>query len=622
MRPGWPGNRGRGRHARRARTLAGHTIWVVSAAMAIICAIVVMTPTGGAVRLAARMADAVGSPPLHAPAAPPTLIDGRSFNGTRAVGALFTVSGGQLRRHFCTASVVDSPAGDLVITAAHCVSRMAPAQIAFVPGYRSGVAPYGVWRPRSRRRLPRGPPRRPQRPDPGPDRRRAAGHRLARPGLGRRHRLPGRDGTPHHLREREQAARRARDGVRLRGLHRRHQRRSLPRPGGPQQRRWDRDRRDRRIRAGREHRIGVLLPRVRPRRPGALPGRDRPGLISGAAGASSSRPVAGPRDGQVRVDRVSRRGDAHEDLPGNRSGLSREVPMCGVILRASGNPEQATARAYAQPSTLVRAAADHPGCPARMTEATMKRAHRRIGLGATLTLALAGLLAAAPAVASAAPQAPNACAPQVQGPARVGPIAGIVPAVPATGGCQTQSASPAQSSSPAQSASPAQGAGDPAIGTPPLIFHGGAVMGTRSTGPVVVTPVFWNPAGHPIAGAYKRIIDTYLAGVAAASGQHTNVFSTLNEYYGSNGNIRYRIRLGAPVNDRNPLPADGCTLDPLDTSGIYADNSGYNAGSTTTADNFCTINHQPSAAYCAYHSQAPSGTVYANLAFPIYQSPV
>jgi V8-like Glu-specific endopeptidase len=145
MRPGWPGHRSRGRHARGARTLAGHTIWVVSAAMAIICGVVVMTPTGGAVRLAARMADAVGSPPLQAPAAPPTLADGRSFNGTPAVGALFTVSGGQLRRHFCTASVVDSPAGDLVITAAHCVGGMAPGQIAFVPGYRSGAAPYGVW---------------------------------------------------------------------------------------------------------------------------------------------------------------------------------------------------------------------------------------------------------------------------------------------------------------------------------------------------------------------------------------------------------------------------------------------------------------------------------------------
>jgi hypothetical protein len=35
--------------------------------------------------------------------------------------------------------------------------------------------------------------------------------------------------------------------------------------------------------------------------------------------------------------------------------------MCGVILRAAGNPGQATAKACVQPSTLVRAAADNPG---------------------------------------------------------------------------------------------------------------------------------------------------------------------------------------------------------------------------------------------------------------------
>jgi hypothetical protein len=46
------------------------------------------------------------------------------------------------------------------------------------------------------------------------------------------------------------------------------------------------------------------------------------------------------------------------------------------------------------------------------------------------------------------------------------------------------------------------------------------------------------------------------------------------------------------------------------------------AGSTTTADNFCTINYEPSAAYCAYHSQAGSNAVYANMPYPIYQSPV
>ena len=145
MLPGWPGNRSGGRHVRKARTLAGHTIWVVSAALAVVCGFVVMTPSGGAVRLATRMADAVGTPPRQVPPATPTPVDSRSFNGTPAVGALFTLSGGQLDRHFCTGSVVDSPPGDLVITAAHCVSGLAPGQIAFVPDYRSGVAPYGVW---------------------------------------------------------------------------------------------------------------------------------------------------------------------------------------------------------------------------------------------------------------------------------------------------------------------------------------------------------------------------------------------------------------------------------------------------------------------------------------------
>ena len=43
-------------------------------------------------------------------------------------------------------------------------------------------------------------------------------------------------------------------------------------------------------------------------------------------------------------------------------------------------------------------------------------------------------------------------------------------------------------------------------------------------------------------------------------------------------------------------------------------------GDTTTSANACTINHQPSAAFCAYHSMAPSHAVYANLPFPIYAS--
>ena len=76
----------------------------------------------------------------------PASRNGQDFAGTPAVGALFTVSGSRLGSHFCTASVVNSPHGDLVITAAHCVSGISiSGNVAFVPGYHAGVAPYGVW---------------------------------------------------------------------------------------------------------------------------------------------------------------------------------------------------------------------------------------------------------------------------------------------------------------------------------------------------------------------------------------------------------------------------------------------------------------------------------------------
>jgi V8-like Glu-specific endopeptidase len=69
--------------------------------------------------------------------------NGQAFAGTAAVGALFTTSHGKLAGHFCTGSVVNSPAGDLVITAAHCVSGT--SSLVFVPGYDRGATPYGVW---------------------------------------------------------------------------------------------------------------------------------------------------------------------------------------------------------------------------------------------------------------------------------------------------------------------------------------------------------------------------------------------------------------------------------------------------------------------------------------------
>ena len=59
------------------------------------------------------------------------------------VGALFTDS--SMSDHYCSASVVDSPGGDIIVTAAHCLSTD-PGTTVFVPGYRNGTAPYGEWK--------------------------------------------------------------------------------------------------------------------------------------------------------------------------------------------------------------------------------------------------------------------------------------------------------------------------------------------------------------------------------------------------------------------------------------------------------------------------------------------
>jgi V8-like Glu-specific endopeptidase len=96
-------------------------------------------------RLAVRLAAAVKALPRGAPTVPPALLHGRFYDGTPAVGALFTVSGGHLGQHFCTASVVNSRVRDLVITAAHCLHGKQPGQVAFVPGYHRHHEPYGTW---------------------------------------------------------------------------------------------------------------------------------------------------------------------------------------------------------------------------------------------------------------------------------------------------------------------------------------------------------------------------------------------------------------------------------------------------------------------------------------------
>jgi V8-like Glu-specific endopeptidase len=84
------------------------------------------------------------APKPSKPTPTPTSGTGTAFGGTAAIGALFSVSDGQLGDHFCTASVVHSADGDLAVTAAHCVTGV-DGQMAFVPGYVSGKEPYGTW---------------------------------------------------------------------------------------------------------------------------------------------------------------------------------------------------------------------------------------------------------------------------------------------------------------------------------------------------------------------------------------------------------------------------------------------------------------------------------------------
>jgi V8-like Glu-specific endopeptidase len=126
-----------GREAKRAQWFSRSPYRVALVAALALGAVVTVTPANGAASdIAAGVVRAIRhlTSPSHS---------GQPFSGAPAVGALFTTSAGKLRSHFCSASVVHSPDGDLVITAAHCVTGVS-GRIAFVPGYDKGP-PYGVW---------------------------------------------------------------------------------------------------------------------------------------------------------------------------------------------------------------------------------------------------------------------------------------------------------------------------------------------------------------------------------------------------------------------------------------------------------------------------------------------
>jgi V8-like Glu-specific endopeptidase len=141
---------GRHRHPRRKvpRVLVASLLSVLGLMGFVALIVVVGVPALG--RGDAAQQATVRSPskiPVAWAMIPSTPLTAATFAGTPAVGALFSADGGRLAQHFCTASVVDSPTGNLLITAAHCVSGSVHTgqHLAFVPSLHDDVQPYGVW---------------------------------------------------------------------------------------------------------------------------------------------------------------------------------------------------------------------------------------------------------------------------------------------------------------------------------------------------------------------------------------------------------------------------------------------------------------------------------------------
>jgi V8-like Glu-specific endopeptidase len=89
----------------------------------------------------AAVPQAAAAPSVLPPKGIPTAAH---YIGEPQTGALFSVAGG--KAHFCSASVVNSTLGELVLTAAHCVYSNSPAKnIEYVPWYHDGKLPYGAW---------------------------------------------------------------------------------------------------------------------------------------------------------------------------------------------------------------------------------------------------------------------------------------------------------------------------------------------------------------------------------------------------------------------------------------------------------------------------------------------
>ena len=115
---------------------------------------------------------------------------------------------------------------------------------------------------------------------------------------------------------------------------------------------------------------------------------------------------------------------------------------------------------------------------------------------------------------------------------------------------------------------------------PPLVYHGGAVMGPSGgqAGQVTLIPIYWVPSTFTIDAGYVKVVNQYLNDIAVASGSSNNVFAVNQEYYGGTpggkNQIQYSLTTTLP-NSASPTGAGGAA---------YTDTTAYPTTGACTAD--------------------------------------
>ncbi|MEV5939517.1 trypsin-like serine protease [Streptomyces sp. NPDC051994] len=125
-----------------------HRLGVVGRVMALVTAVVV--GGAGCGGPAASSPQAGGSPSASGtPASSPPGIQTAAVAAPKIPSVGVLVSGDD---HYCTASVVDSPRGNVIATAAHCPASLSLDGLEFAPGFSGaakGTYPYGKWKVRA-----------------------------------------------------------------------------------------------------------------------------------------------------------------------------------------------------------------------------------------------------------------------------------------------------------------------------------------------------------------------------------------------------------------------------------------------------------------------------------------